>query len=66
MTNYTERTKPTTSYIEPSVKLLLQENSFRLLLESGDSILLESSKMTSTPYIERTKPSTSYTERTKP
>ena len=54
---WTERTKPTTNWIETGDFLLKEDGKF-LLLESGDNILREILPAT---WTDRTKPTTNWT-----
>lgn len=56
-TDYTKESKPTTTYSkETEVSFLLKEDTFFLLLETGDKIILSRGAVVETSYTKETKP----------
>lgn len=66
-TAYTKETKPITTFTkgEREIDFLLKEDTFYLLLETGDKIVLSRGYQLPV-YTKETKPTTSFTKETKP
>lgn len=66
-TGYTRESKPVTPYshAEGSIDFLLKEDTFYLLLETGDKIVLRRGYVASN-FLKESKPTTAYTKEVKP